>query len=107
MARRAAAQRTYSTDRIAVHWDSARCIHTARCLNALPAVFDVGRRPWVDVEAADADAVAQAVEACPTGALRYERYDGAPEYEPPRPAVAIPIDDGPLLVMGDLVVRDH
>ena len=99
------AQRTYETERIRVHWDSTRCIHTARCLNALPKVFDVRRRPWVDVEAADADAVAAAVETCPTGALLYERLDGAPQEEPMRPTVAIPIDNGPLLVMGDLRVE--
>lgn len=99
------AQRDYSTDGIRVHWDSTRCIHTARCLNALPSVFDVRRRPWVDVEAADADAVAGAVETCPTGALRYTRTDGAPQEEPERPTVAIPIDNGPLLVMGDLRVE--
>ena len=104
MARRTGAQRTYSTDRIAVHWDSTRCIHTARCLDALPSVFDVRRRPWVDIEAADADEIAAAVETCPTGALRYERLDGAAQEEPTRPTVAIPIDDGPLLVMGDLRV---
>jgi CDGSH-type Zn-finger protein/uncharacterized Fe-S cluster protein YjdI len=99
------AQRTYETERIRVFWDSTRCIHTARCLNALPQVFDVRRRPWVDVEAAGADAVAEGVETCPTGALRYERLDGAPQEEPVRPAVAIPIDNGPLLVMGDLRVQ--
>jgi CDGSH-type Zn-finger protein/uncharacterized Fe-S cluster protein YjdI len=106
MARRTRAQRTYETDRIAVHWDSSRCIHTARCLNALPQVFDVQRRPWVDVEAADADAVAEAVRTCPTGALRFERRDDGPPDEPERPTVAIPIPDGPLLVMGDLRVQD-
>jgi CDGSH-type Zn-finger protein/uncharacterized Fe-S cluster protein YjdI len=96
------AERTYETDGIRVFWDSTRCIHTARCLNALPQVFDARRRPWVEVEGADADAVAAAVETCPTGALRYERTDGAPQEQPMRPAVAIPIDNGPLLVMGDL-----
>ena len=104
MSGRRGAQRTYETDRIAVHWDSTRCIHTARCLNALPSVFDVGRRPWVDLTAADADAVAAAVETCPTGALRYERLDGGPQDQPKRPTVAIPIPHGPLLVMGDLRV---
>jgi CDGSH-type Zn-finger protein/uncharacterized Fe-S cluster protein YjdI len=99
------AQRTYETDRIRVFWDSTRCIHTARCLNALPQAFDVRRRPWVDVGAAGADAVAEAVETCPTGALRYERLDGAPQEEPARPTVAIPIDNGPLLVMGDVRVQ--
>jgi CDGSH-type Zn-finger protein/uncharacterized Fe-S cluster protein YjdI len=104
--RRTGAQRTYKTDSIAVHWDSTRCIHTARCLNALPSVFDVGRRPWVDIEADDADAIAAAVRTCPTGALRYERLDDGPQDEPERPTVAVPIDNGPLLVMGDLRVVD-
>jgi CDGSH-type Zn-finger protein/uncharacterized Fe-S cluster protein YjdI len=99
------AQRTYETQHIRVHWDSSRCIHTARCLQALPQVFDVRRRPWVEADAAGADAVAEAVETCPTGALRYERVDGAPQEVPVRPAVAIPIDNGPLVVMGDLRVQ--
>jgi CDGSH-type Zn-finger protein/uncharacterized Fe-S cluster protein YjdI len=106
MARRQRAERTYEAEGIAVHWDSSRCIHTARCLNALPQVFDVGRRPWVDIEAADADAIAAAVQTCPTGALRFRRLDGGPEDEPERPTVAIPIPDGPLLVMGDLRVQN-
>ena len=106
MPRRTGAQRTYSTDHIRVHWDSTRCIHTARCIQSLPQVFDTSRRPWIDVTAAGADALAAAVERCPTGALRYTRTDGAPQEAPRRPAVAIPIPDGPLLVMGDLRVQD-
>ncbi len=98
--------RTYATDRIAVRWDSARCIHTARCIEALPEVFDAGRRPWIDPAAADADALARAVERCPTGALRYARRDGAPQEAPVRPAVAVPVPDGPLVVTGDLHVQD-
>ncbi len=95
----------YATDRIAVHWDSTRCVHTGRCLIALPRVFDVGRRPWVDVRAADADAIAHAVEVCPTGALRYDRLDGEQGEQPRRPTLVVPIDDGPLLALGDLHVR--
>ena len=72
------ARRTYESDAIAVHWDASKCIHTGRCLRALPSVFDTGRRPWVEIDAADADAVAAAVETCPSGALWYERRDGKP-----------------------------
>jgi CDGSH-type Zn-finger protein/uncharacterized Fe-S cluster protein YjdI len=98
-------RRTYETDAIRVRWDSARCIHTGICLRALPAVFDTSRRPWVDIEAAGADAIAAAVERCPTGALRYERLDGAPGDEPERPTTVVPIPDGPLLMIGDLLVE--
>ena len=100
-------RRTYETDRIRVYWDSSKCIHTARCINAQPQVFDPGKRPWVDVEAADADAVAAAVERCPSGALWYERLDDAPGEEAPQPTVVVPIDDGPLMMRGDLVVHDE
>lgn len=98
-------RRTYETDSIRVHWDSSRCIHTGICLHRLPAVFDVQARPWVDLEGGDADTVAEVVEHCPTGALRYERLDGAEQEQPNRPTVVLPIENGPLLMTGDLDVR--
>ena len=99
------ARRAYETEQIRVHWDSSRCIHTGICLRKLPQVFDVRRRPWVDVNAADADAIADAVERCPTGALRHERLDGIEGEVPARPTRVVPIEDGPLLLVGDLDVR--
>jgi CDGSH-type Zn-finger protein/uncharacterized Fe-S cluster protein YjdI len=98
-------QRTYQTDAIRVHWDSSRCIHTGICLRTLPSVFDVSRRPWVDLGAAEANAVADAVARCPTGALRYDRLHGAEGESPRRPTLVWPIEDGPLLMAGDLEVR--
>jgi CDGSH-type Zn-finger protein/uncharacterized Fe-S cluster protein YjdI len=98
-------RRTYETGSIRVHWDSSRCIHTGICLRRLPSVFDVNARPWVDLSGADAAAVADAVSHCPTGALRYERLDGAPGEQPEQPTVVLPIENGPLLMVGDLDVR--
>ena len=99
-------RRTYETDSIRVHWDSSRCIHTGICLRGLPEVFDTQARPWVDLSSGDADAVAETVARCPTGALRYERLDGGEQEPPQRPTLVVPIDDGPLLMVGDLDVRD-
>ncbi|MGA2930140.1 MAG: CDGSH iron-sulfur domain-containing protein [Solirubrobacteraceae bacterium] len=96
---------TYQTDAVRVHWDSSRCIHTGICLRTLPSVFDVRRRPWVDLQGAEADAVADAVARCPTGALRYARLDGAEGERPQRPTLVWPIEDGPLLMVGDLELR--
>ena len=98
-------RRTYETESIRVHWDSARCIHTGICLRRLPSVFDTQARPWVDLGGADAEAVADAVSRCPTGALRFERLDDGPQEQPSRPTVVVPIEDGPLLMVGDLDVR--
>jgi CDGSH-type Zn-finger protein/uncharacterized Fe-S cluster protein YjdI len=99
------ARRTYENDAIAVHWDASKCIHTGRCLRALPSVFDTGRRPWVEIDAADADAVAAAVETCPSGALWYERRDGAGAERPRDPTVVVPATNGPLVVMGNVSVK--
>ena len=98
-------RRTYETDSIRVQWDSSRCIHTGICLRRLPAVFDTAARPWVDLAGADADAVADTITHCPTGALRFERLDGEPGEQAPRPTVVLPIENGPLLMVGDLDVR--
>lgn len=97
-------ERTYRTDVIAVYWEPALCIHTARCLRTLPEVFDVHRRPWVLVDAAPADAVAAAVSRCPTGALRFERFDGAPQEQVPETPVIEAQPDGPLYVRGHVHV---
>ena len=100
------AERSYESGEIRVLWNSERCIHTAICLNALPEVFDIQARPWVAVDAAHADEIAQAVEKCPTGALTYERLDGAPDEQPADPTTIVPWPNGPLFVRGNLAVRD-
>jgi uncharacterized Fe-S cluster protein YjdI len=68
--------RTYEDARIRVLWDAGRCVHVGRCLRALPAVFDLQARPWVDLDWASAEEVAAAVRTCPTGALRYQGLGG-------------------------------
>lgn len=97
------ARKDYGNEDIVVHWDAPRCIHTGICTRALPGVFDVNKRPWIDVNGADADAVAEATELCPTGALRYERRDGSNEQVPDVTTV-VPMRDGPLYLRGTLRV---
>ncbi len=98
--RRKAPTRTYEGDRIRVRWDATRCIHVANCLRALPSVFDVGARPWVDLEKASAEEVAAAVETCPTGALRYEGRGRLPDETPDEPVSVRVRPRGPLYVRG-------
>jgi putative methionine-R-sulfoxide reductase with GAF domain/uncharacterized Fe-S cluster protein YjdI len=63
----------YETPEITVTFDPNVCIHSACCMAALPAVFDVRRKRWIQPEAAPADAVANAVAGCPSGALQFYR----------------------------------
>ncbi len=100
------AKRTYESDGIRVFWNSERCIHSAVCLNLLPEVFDVGRRPWVDVAGATADAIAGTILRCPSGALAFERLDGGAQEQAPAQAVIRADPDGPNLVHGDVTIYD-
>jgi hypothetical protein len=60
----------------------------------------------VNVTAANADEIAAAIELCPTGALRYERTDGAPQEQPEVPTKVQPRTNGPLFVRGDVDMVD-
>jgi uncharacterized Fe-S cluster protein YjdI/CDGSH-type Zn-finger protein len=98
-------RRDYPGQGIVVHWAAERCIHTGRCIAAQPGVFDPKRRPWVDLTQADADAIARAVERCPTGALAYTRTDGAPDEAIPELLTIRVGRDGPLALHGRSRVR--
>ena len=100
------ATRTYENDAIRVHWRSELCVHVARCLRGLPSVFDLNSRPWIDVDGAGADEIAAACEACPSGALTFERLDDGPQEAFERPARAMPARNGPLVLRGDVRICD-
>ena len=97
--------REYEGDGITVRWYAKRCVHAAKCIAVSPRVFDPRRRPWVDPTKADADTIARAVEACPTGALEYVRPD-APEQVPASVTVQ-QLPGGPHLLRGNITVRDE
>ena len=65
----------YSNGEVTVLWRPNRCVHSGCCVRGLPAVFDVAKRPWVNVLAADSEAIVRQVENCPSGALSWERDD--------------------------------
>jgi uncharacterized Fe-S cluster protein YjdI len=98
--------KTYEGEGIAVRWEPALCIHVANCIRALPNVFDPMARPWVRVDAATADKIADAVMSCPTGALEFVRTDDSPQEEPRVPTSVQPRLNGPLFVRGDVEIVD-
>ncbi len=66
----------YRNATIVVRFDPRICIHAGNCVRGLRPVFDVQKRPWINVEAADADAIVAQIEHCPSGALTFERLQG-------------------------------
>lgn len=108
---------------IVIHWDSETCIHSGVCLRALPPVFNVRRRPWVDPDGADTDAIEAAVAACPSGALASTRFSagetppvrsfseaesaaGDPEAPGAAPTSIKVLARGPYLLKGEVEIID-
>ena len=100
------ALRSYDAEGIRIHWEPQLCIHIANCIRHLPGVFNPQARPWIAPGDTSADELARAVESCPTGALWYERTDGAPGEEPASPASVQPRPNGPLFARGAFEVID-
>src|SRR5688572_13680724 len=54
-------ERVYRNEAIEVLWEPSLCIHVGACFTSLLPVFDPRRRPWVDVNAATPDEIAEVV----------------------------------------------
>ena len=66
------ARKSYPGAHVTVSFDREVCAHSGNCARGLPTVFDTTRRPWIDADAAAAEAVVAQVGFCPSGALRIE-----------------------------------
>lgn len=99
-------RRVYENDAIEVHWEPRLCIHVRNCVRGLGQVFDPAARPWIQVDAADPDAIAQTILTCPTGALHFRRLDGGAQEEAPAETSVEPRPNGPLFLRGHLKIVD-
>ena len=81
------------------------CAHAGVCTDRLAAVWRLGEEPWIDPDGAPAEAIIEAVRACPSGALGYST-GGAEAAAPDRgPAITI-AKDGPYHVTGGIALAD-
>lgn len=99
-------RRVYRNDAIEVHWEPKFCIHVRNCVRGLGRVFDPSARPWIDVDAADPDAIAQTILTCPTGALHFRRVDGGEQEVAADETTVEPRPNGPLFLRGRLKIVD-
>jgi uncharacterized Fe-S cluster protein YjdI len=100
---------TYETDGIRVTFDPDVCIHSTVCLRGLPGVFDVRRRKWIDLDLGTAEAVADVIRRCPSGALQYQRPGEHSMSHPTDTASSTDvriefIKDGPVKVTGGVTL---
>ncbi len=61
----------YSNGEVTIVWKPSRCIHSAKCFNGLPSVFDPAKRPWVNATGSDTEHIIEQVKQCPSSALSY------------------------------------
>lgn len=93
--------------RVVIHFDGNRCIHSRHCVLSHPDVFVPNvEGEWIHPDAVSPEEVAVIARSCPSGAIRYERLDGGePE---PRPVVNLVHvrENGPLAFNAPLRIGD-
>lgn len=62
----------YTGKDITIYFDLCICSHVAVCIRRLPSVFNLTKRPWINADGASVEEIIKTIEACPTGALKYE-----------------------------------
>ena len=65
------AEKAYESDDITVYWNPELCEHAGECIRSNNEVFNVAKRPWVDLSKAPAGEIARIIDKCPSGALKY------------------------------------
>jgi CDGSH-type Zn-finger protein/uncharacterized Fe-S cluster protein YjdI len=98
------ARKAYRSERITVSFDLRRCIHARECVRGLPEVFNTEKRPWIQPDRAEPDAITTIVLRCPSGALQFEREDGVRETPSEENVIAI-AENGPLYARGDIEIE--
>lgn len=100
-------KKKYSNNTVTVVWQPSKCIHSAICFRGLPHVFDPRKRPWVMLENGQTEEIITQVKACPSAALTYFMNDETNQESTESINTVVEVlENGPLLVYGNLKVKD-
>lgn len=94
----------YSNGEVTVIWKPEVCIHSGICVKGLGEVFKPKEKPWIKMDAATSEAIIKQVNACPSGALSYNRTGEAVQATAVLETKVEVREHGPLLVYGTLQV---
>jgi len=61
----------YKGKKITIHDNRSICAHSGFCTDGSPKVFKMGKEPWIDPDAEEAEAIIKTIKKCPSGALSY------------------------------------
>ncbi|MGC4092864.1 MAG: ferritin-like domain-containing protein [Polyangiaceae bacterium] len=86
-------------------YEGKKCIHARFCVTGAPRVFLANvKGPWINPDAMSVESLVEIAHACPSGAIRYQRGDGASEEQAPPVNLLAVREAGPYAVRGDLRV---
>lgn len=98
----------YTNGDVTIVWKPSRCIHSTKCFNGLPSVFDPAKRPWINAEGSDTDQIIEQVKQCPSTALSYfmnSEGDNTGNDQVDVETVVEAKPNGPLFVYGNITVK--
>ncbi|WP_338223286.1 (4Fe-4S)-binding protein [Algoriphagus confluentis] len=100
-------KKEYSNGEVTITWEPKKCIHSAKCVNGLPSVFNAEKKPWIDPMGAGTDHIVAQIQTCPSGALGYYFENKKEEHEEDKKSEQIVevVSNGPLMVYGNLQVK--
>jgi CDGSH-type Zn-finger protein/uncharacterized Fe-S cluster protein YjdI len=84
-------------------FETKRCIHARFCVTGAPDVF-LANTPgeWLHPDAMEVERIVEVAHACPSGAIQYNRTDGAHDEPAPPVNLASIRESGPYAVRGQL-----
>lgn len=97
----------YSNGQVTIVWKPDQCIHSKICWTGLIDVFDPRKRPWVNINGADSNAIMAQVDKCPSGALSYYLNEKIKEHQDVDVDTIVEVmKNGPLLIYGNITIKD-
>jgi uncharacterized Fe-S cluster protein YjdI len=98
--------KTYTNGEITIVWKPNVCIHSKLCWTQLADVFNPRERPWIKIDGATTERIAEQIDRCPSKALSYFRNQENIQPENVQAeSIVEPMPNGPLLVYGNLKVK--
>ncbi len=94
--------------KVLVRFEGKRCIHSRACVLGRPDVFvPHAKGGWIHPDAASPETVVAVAQACPSGAISYQRLDGGEQEQAPLVNVVRIRENGPLAFHAELRVENE
>lgn len=98
----------YRGKKVVIRFEGKKCIHSRNCVLGRPDVFVPNAKgPWIHPDAASPESIAALAQACPSGAISYERLDGGEQEAPPVVNLARLREHGPIALHAEMEIEGH